>query len=171
MERAAVTSLPDHSQVVVFPPVIPLTGFVAGVALEWLVPIGHAITGPLRTVARGLGGGVFLLGIAGFAWMIVTMKRARTPIHNARTPTTLVEIGPFRFTRNPMYVFGSIWYAGLALLLVQLWSLTLLIVVVVATHYGVVLREEAYLERRFGGAYRDYKDRVPRYVFKTLSGR
>jgi protein-S-isoprenylcysteine O-methyltransferase Ste14 len=95
--------------------------------------------------------------------MIVTMKRARTPIHNARTPTTLVESGPFGLTRNPMYLFGSIWYAGLALLLVQLWSLALLPAVVAATHYGVVLREEEYLERRFGDTYRQYKARVPRY--------
>lgn len=163
MEKAAVTSPPDHSQVIVFPPVIPLTGFLLGVALEWFVPIGPAVTGSLRMIARGLGVVVFLLGIAGFAWMIVTMKRARTPIHNARTPTTLVESGPFRFSRNPMYVFGSIWYAGLALLLVEPWSLALLAAVVVVTHYGVVLREEEYLERRFGDPYRQYKHRVPRY--------
>lgn len=163
MEKAAAPSAPDHSRVIVFPPVIPLTGFLLGVALEWLVPIGRGITGWLRIIAHGLGAVVFLAGITGFAWMIVTMKRARTPIHNARTPTTLVEGGPFRFTRNPMYVFGSIWYAGLALLLVEPWSLALLSAVIVVTHYGVVLREEAYLERRFGDAYRRYKARVPRY--------
>ena len=163
MEQAAVTSLPDHSQVVVFPPVIPLTGVLLGVALEWLMPIGPAIDGSLRVITRSIGGVVFAVGIAGFAWMVVTMKRARTPIHNGRTPTRLVESGPFRFTRNPMYVFGSIGYAGLALLLVELWSLALLAAVVVVTHYGVVLREEEYLERRFGDAYRRYKAQVPRY--------
>jgi protein-S-isoprenylcysteine O-methyltransferase Ste14 len=110
-----------------------------------------------------VGGVLFLVGLAGFTWMIVTMKRARTPIHNARTPTTLVESGPFRFTRNPMYVSGSIAYAGLALLLVEVWSLALLAAVLVTTHYGVVLREEHYLARRFGEAYRGYTARVPRY--------
>jgi protein-S-isoprenylcysteine O-methyltransferase Ste14 len=163
MEKAAVSSLPDHSQVIVFPPVIPVTGFLVGVVLERLIPIGPAIGGRLLIVVRDVGGVIFAFGIVGFAWMIVTMKRARTPIHNARTPTTLVENGPFRFTRNPMYVFGSVWYAGLALLLVQPWALALLAVVVVTTHYGVVLREEEYLERRFGDAYRRYKARVPRY--------
>src|SRR5215469_3802894 len=117
MEKAAVSSLPDHSQVIVFPPVIPVTGFLVGVVLEWLIPIGPAIGGPLLIVVRSVGGIILAFGIVGFAWMIVTMKRARTPIHNARTPTTLVTNGPFRFIRNPMYVFGSVSYAGLALLL------------------------------------------------------
>ena len=142
---------------------IPLTGFLLGIALEWLVPIAAAVKSPLPIIARGLGVVVFLSGLAGFAWMIATMKQARTPIHNARTPTMLVEGGPFRFTRNPMYLFGSIWYAGLALLLVQPWSLALLAAVVLTTHFGVVLREEEYLERRFGEGYRRYKARVPRY--------
>ena len=163
MEKAAASSFPDHSQVIIFPPVIPLTGFLLGVALEWLVPLGPWTAGPVRTAARVLGGVVFVLGVAGFAWMIVTMKRARTPIHNSYTPTTLVETGPFRFSRNPMYLFGSTWYAGLALLLVEPWSLALLPVVFAATHYGVVLREEEFLERRFGDAYQRYKARVPRW--------
>jgi protein-S-isoprenylcysteine O-methyltransferase Ste14 len=68
--------------------------------------------------------------------MIVTMKRAGAPIHNRSTPTTLVQAGPFRFSRNPMYLFGSIWYAGLALILVEPWSLALLVAVVITTHYG-----------------------------------
>jgi len=162
MENETV-SLPDHSQVIVFPPAIPATGFLLGVVLNWLVPLGSVVDGPPRTTLRGAGGAVFALGIAGFAWMIVTMKRARTPIHNARTPTTLVQSGPFRFTRNPMYLFGSIWYAGLALALVELWSLALLPLTVITLHYAVVLREEAYLSRRFGDAYREYQARVPRY--------
>ena len=89
---------------------------------------------------------------------------AGTPIHNSATPTRLVENGPFSRTRNPMYLFGSIAYAGLALLLIEPWSLALLPAVFAATHYGVVLREEAFLERRFGDAYKQYKTRVPRWL-------
>jgi protein-S-isoprenylcysteine O-methyltransferase Ste14 len=104
------------------------------------------------------------MGAAGFAWMVVTMKRAHTPIHNSKTPTALVDSGPFRWTRNPMYLFGSVAYAGLALLLVQPWSLALLPLVLAATHFGVVLREEAFLGRLFGDAYQHYKRRVPRWL-------
>jgi protein-S-isoprenylcysteine O-methyltransferase Ste14 len=67
-------------------------------------------------------------------------------------------------TRNPMYLFGSIAYAGLALALVELWSLALLPAVVAVTHSGVVLREKVFLARRFGRAYDQYRARVRRWL-------
>jgi protein-S-isoprenylcysteine O-methyltransferase Ste14 len=63
-----------------------------------------------------------------------------------------------------MYLFGSIAYAGLACLLVELWSLALLPAVLATTHYCVVLREEAFLERRFGAVYEQYRARVRRWL-------
>jgi protein-S-isoprenylcysteine O-methyltransferase Ste14 len=164
MVDPTATPAPEHSQVIVFPPVIPLSGFLLGVLLEAIWPMAPLVTNSLRVDLRVIGGALFCVGAAGFAWMVVTMKKAGTPIKNSATPTALIETGPFRFTRNPMYLFGSTAYAGLALLLVQLWSLALLPVVVAITHYGVVLREEAFLERRFGGAYKQYQGRVRRWL-------
>lgn len=155
---------PEPSRVVIFPPVIPLTGFVLGILLERLKPLDFWISTPLRIGSRGLGGVLFCLGAAGFAWMVRTMKMAGTPIQNSAIPATLVESGPFKRTRNPMYLFGSVAYAGLALLLVEPWSLALLPAVLAVTHSGVVLREEALLERQFGDAYKRYKARVPRWL-------
>jgi len=157
------TPVREHSRPVVFPPVIPLSGFLLGVLVDLLWPSRRWLTGPFRTALQVFGGGMFSVGMAGFAWMVVTMKTARTPIHNARTPTTLVESGPFRLTRNPMYLFGSIAYAGLALLLLKLWSLAFLPLVVVATHYGVIRREEEFLESHFGDVYTQYRARVRRW--------
>lgn len=154
----------DHSDVVVFPPVIPASGMLLGVLLAKLVPPSLPISEGALLAARGLGAGLLCVGVAGFAWMVVTMTRARTPIHNAKTPTKLVETGPFRFTRNPMYLFGSTGYAGVALLMVLPWSLALLPVVLAVLHHGVVLREESYLARKFGEAYAAYKARVPRWI-------
>jgi len=148
-----------HSKVVVFPPVIPATGFALGVLIERVAPV-HAWSWTLR----GLGAIVFFLGAAGLAWMVITMKKARTPIHNSATPSRLVEHGPFRWTRNPMYLFGSTAYAGAALFLVYPWSLALLPAVLLSTHYGVVLREESFLEARFGEMYRQYKAHVHRWI-------
>ena len=155
---------PPHPQVVVFPPVVPVSGFLLGVVLERIWPTGHWVTNALRMDMRAIGGGVLCVGAAGFLWMVLTMKKVGTPIHTSATPTALVETGPFRFTRNPMYLFGATAYAGLALLLMQLWSLVLLPAVIAATHYGVVLREEAFLERRFGSAYEQYQSRVRRWL-------
>jgi protein-S-isoprenylcysteine O-methyltransferase Ste14 len=154
----------DHPDVLVFPPVIPATGFLGGVLLNRVWPLVHFLAGPLRTPLRVAGAVVLCAGAAGFAWMVATMRRARTPIHTAATPTTLVETGPFRFTRNPMYLFGSIAYAGLALLLIEPWSLALLPIVFALTHYGVVLREEAFLARRFGAEYARYRSHVRRWL-------
>lgn len=149
----------DHSKVVVFPPLIPLACFLLGIALDRVVPLGAHF--PDLRVA---GAAIFGLGIAGFAWMIVTMKRARTPIHNGKTTTTLVETGPFRWSRNPMYLFGTVWYAGLALVLGEPGPLMFLPVSLLVTHFGVVLREEQYLERTFGTAYDQYRTRVRRWL-------
>ena len=153
----------EHSEPIVFPPVIPVSGLLLGILLEFLWPSTTWLPGSARLGLRSLGGLVFLVGAAGFAWMVATMKRAGTPIHNAETPTALVESGPYRLTRNPMYLFGSIAYAGLALLLLTLWCLVLLPFVVAATHYGVIRREEVFLERHFGEAYTRYQARVRRW--------
>ncbi len=154
----------QHSRVIVFPPVIPLAGFLLGVILGRLQPADGWIPASLQPGVRALGAALFLLGAAGFAWMVRTMRKAGTPIHNSATPTTLVEGGPFRWTRNPMYLFGSIAYAGLALMLIEPWALVLLPAVLAITHHGVVLREEAFLEHRFGDRYRRYKAEVPRWL-------
>ena len=164
MKNRIQTSPVEHSNVIVFPPVIPITGFLLGVAIEQLLPLASRIPDPARGVVRGVGSIVFCMGAAGFAWMVAAMKRAGTPIHNTSTPTALVENGPFRYTRNPMYLFGSVAYAGLALLLLQPWSLAMLPLVFATTHYGVVLREEAFLERHFGAAYEQYRTRVRRWL-------
>jgi protein-S-isoprenylcysteine O-methyltransferase Ste14 len=62
-----------------------------------------------------------------------------------------------------MYVGGILFLAGLAILLASDWMLVLTIVFAAVLHFGAVRREERYLELKFGNAYRQYRDRVPRY--------
>ena len=153
----------EHSEPIVFPPLIPLSGLLLGFLFEFIWPSTAWLTDPIRTAGRVLGVVLFSIGAAALAWMVATMKRVGTPIHNARTPTALVQSGPFRLTRNPMYLFGSIAYAGLSLLLLKAWCLVFLPLVVAATHYAAVRPEEVYLERHFGEAYRQYQARVRRW--------
>jgi protein-S-isoprenylcysteine O-methyltransferase Ste14 len=89
---------PEHSQVVVFPPVIPLSGFLLGVVLEMIWPTGPFVNHSLRMDLRAIGTGLLCLGAAGFLWMVVTMKRVGTPIHNSSTPTALSK--PVRFVSH-----------------------------------------------------------------------
>ena len=82
-------------------------------------------------------------------------------------PTTaLVTSGPFTHARNPAYQGGSLALLGLALVLGSDWIVLLMVPALLLLHYGVVLREERYLEQKFGEAYRRYKEAVPRYGWK-----
>jgi protein-S-isoprenylcysteine O-methyltransferase Ste14 len=92
------------------------------------------------------------------------MERVGTNVNPTLPSTALVEAGPFRFSRNPLYVALTFMYVGLALLANALWVLALIVPVMVLMHYGVVRREERYLEAKFGDAYRDYRSRVRRYL-------
>ena len=80
-------------------------------------------------------------------------------------PTTaIVEAGPYRFTRNPIYLGMFLGLVGLAIGFDSLWLLATLVPFALVIRYGVVAREEAYLERKFGDAYRHYRTRVRRWL-------
>jgi protein-S-isoprenylcysteine O-methyltransferase Ste14 len=151
-------------RVAVFPPVLPISGFALGLLLEQLAPARTLVSAAVLGHMRSVGIVLLVIGACGFASMVITMKRARTPIHTSKRPTTLVESGPFRITRNPMYLFGSVAYTGIALSLQLVWPLVFVPAVQIATHYLVVLREEQILARRFGDAYARYCARVRRWL-------
>jgi protein-S-isoprenylcysteine O-methyltransferase Ste14 len=154
----------SHPNVAVFPPLLPLAGFSIGLGLEQVRSSHLAMSPATLNLLRVIGVVVLCMGAAGFASMVFTMKRARTPIHTSKTPTALVETGPFRFTRNPMYLFGAVAYAGISLVLGILWPLALLPFVQLATHFLVVRREEAFLHHVFGDSYASYCSRVRRWI-------
>jgi protein-S-isoprenylcysteine O-methyltransferase Ste14 len=81
-----------------------------------------------------------------------------------RPATALITEGPFRFTRNPLYLSLALLYLGIALGLGVLWPIVLLPALMLLVQQLVVLREEAYLESRFGDAYRTYRKRVRRWL-------
>lgn len=150
----------DTAGVVVRPPVLFLVCLMAGVLLEWALP-------PARLESLWLWGfGLFL--IAGGAALVVTaarhFHRAGTNVPTWRPTTTLVSTGPYRYTRNPIYIGLAAIYLGIAALAGSLWIALMVMPSLLVLQFGVVLREEAYLERRFGEAYRDYRTRVRRWI-------
>jgi protein-S-isoprenylcysteine O-methyltransferase Ste14 len=151
---------PDSSGVVVPPPVIYLVGLVVGRLLGAGYPLGR-IPDPIRW---GLGGA---LGIAGLGIMLPAlrlMRRAETPINPTKPTTRLVRTGPFRATRNPLYLSLLLIYAAIAILTNAISALALLPAVIVTVDRVVISREEAYLERKFGDEYREYRARVRRWI-------
>ena len=107
---------------------------------------------------------VFALALVLLAWAIVTMTRAGSNVPTSLPSTTIVDTGPYRFTRNPMYLGMMLGLIGLAVALNSLWLLLTLAPFALVIRYGVVAREEAYLERKFGDVYRGYRSRVRRWV-------
>jgi len=150
----------DSPGVVAFPPLIYGLPWLVGLGLHLLFPV-HL----LPSAAAHLAGAV-LLGLAvGLAvWGRLAMARAGTDPNPMHPATALVVDGPFRFSRNPLYVSLTLFYIGLTLAVNALWPLVLLPAVLLVVRRGVVEREERYMERKFGDAYRAYRARVRRWV-------
>lgn len=153
----------DHADVVVKPPLLFAGALLIGCLLSWLVPLGPGI-GAANGRALAVGGTLAVLGIALFLMSIHEFRRAGTSVVPGEPSTTLIERGPYRFTRNPIYIGMVIFYFGLAIVLTSAWMLLLLIPVLIILQRGVVEREEAYLKAKFGEAYRQYQTGVPRWL-------
>jgi protein-S-isoprenylcysteine O-methyltransferase Ste14 len=98
------------------------------------------------------------------AWAISTITRAGSNVPTNLPTTAIVESGPYRFTRNPIYLAMMLGLVGLALAFDSLWLLAMLVPFAAVIRFGVVAREEAYLDRKFGDVYRRYRSRVRRWV-------
>jgi protein-S-isoprenylcysteine O-methyltransferase Ste14 len=151
----------DNPNVVIPPPIAWALAIVAGLGLGWLYP--------LRFVAASIpnawvGGGLFAVGFALAIWAIVTFLKAATRFETNKSATTVVTHGPYRFSRNPIYIGMFLGLTGLAIGLDDLWVLAMLAPFYLVIRHGVIAREEAYLERKFGAVYLGYKSRVRRWL-------
>jgi protein-S-isoprenylcysteine O-methyltransferase Ste14 len=151
----------DTAQVIIRPPLAWGLAVIAGLAFNWLMPLPFL---PAALPAGWLGAMVFVLALALFAWAIVTITRAGSNVPTNRPTTTIVDSGPYRFTRNPIYLGMFLGLIGLAVAFDNLWQLMMLVLFALVIRYGVVGREEAYLERKFGDVYRGYRSRVRRWL-------
>jgi protein-S-isoprenylcysteine O-methyltransferase Ste14 len=136
--------------------------YFVGVALEHAFPPGLSPETQEKFFVAGVV--LFLLGclVAGWGWTL--FHRARTTTIPGRASTTLVTWGPYRFTRNPMYVGLALGYLGEAGLLKHVWPIPLLLVVLAYVNWLVIPIEEARLHEVFGAEYDAYKARVRRWL-------
>ena len=153
----------ETAGVIARPPVLFLVALLCGLALDWLFPLSHPV--PQAAVGYWIGAGsLAFLGLALAAAGIRDFARAETPVPTNEPTRWLVTTGMHGWTRNPIYLGMFLLYGGIGLVARSPWALLLTAPLALAIRYGVVAREEAYLERRFGGAYRDYKSRVRRWL-------
>ena len=154
---------PDNPGVIAPPPLIALATLALGLLLDWLLP-AYVLTVLLSFWTRAVIAVLLLAAGAALGFSGVRMFQARkTNVPPWQPALNLAMGGVYAHMRNPMYVGMALLTAGVAFLLASDWTLVLLIPAALLLHYGVVLREERYLDGKFCDEYRRYKASTPRY--------
>ena len=149
--------------VIMRPPLFYLACLLLGLALDQVLP--SPLTLPEAVLIRWTGGGgLIVVGLAIMAAGTRNFSRVATPVRSNQPVRALVTTGIHGWSRNPIYIGMFLLYAGIGIVARSPWVLILALPLLIIVHYGVVAREEAYLERRFGDAYRDYKAHVRRWL-------
>ena len=156
-------SQPDFADVAVKPPLLFLGAVVFGLLLSLALPIGPGL-GSANELAVTVGLAFVVGGFALAAFSVRTFTRAGADVVPGRPATTLVSKGPYRVTRNPIYIGFTLIYFGIAILATSVWMLLLFGPLLIVLQRGVVEREEIYLDAKFGEEYGKYKARVPRWL-------
>lgn len=143
------------------PPAVFLVAVLGGAAVEqFVLPLSFG----LRWWGVGLGFLVFAAGVSISMMAMQAFRKAASSPDPNHMPSKLVETGPFKRTRNPLYLGTLLMLIGLGLGANLPWVVIAAVPAILIIHFGVVIREEAYLEDLFGEKYRAYRDRVRRWV-------
>jgi protein-S-isoprenylcysteine O-methyltransferase Ste14 len=140
------------------PPIVYLVSILAGFGL-------HAVW-PVRVVPHAiqpLGGVLILCAAAVFVLSVREFRKARTPIRTRKPVTAVLTNGPYRFSRNPIYLSFTLLQLGLGVWANNVWVVGALLPTLVLMSYGVIAREEQYMARKFGDEYLQYKRAVRRW--------
>lgn len=150
----------DCPGVIGFPPLLYAGTLLAGFLVQFFFPIHLSTWHPLRWI----GGTLAALSAVLAKWGESRMRRAGTNVKPSQPTTAIVQDGPFRFSRNPLYLALTILYLGVCLMFNALWPLILILPLLVVVQCGIIYREERYLEAKFGDEYRNYRKRVRRWL-------
>ena len=153
----------ETAGVIAPPPLIYGGSLVIGYILHRLFPL-RAMPGKARSLRRPLGISLIVAGAVPALWAAFTMLRQGNNPEPSHPVVSLVVGGPFRFSRNPIYLSMTASYVGAGFLLGTFWHVLLLPGVLTVMRRGVIEREEAYLARRFGKEYQTYLSHVRRWL-------
>ncbi len=144
------------------PPLVFLAFLLIGLAANLFYPLPFSSIESVALLLLGFGITIVGLIVGGFG--LQAMRRAGVSPLPWKVPGRLVTRGPFRYSRNPLYVSLGIVYVGISVALNVLWPLFLLVFALVIVDRSVIRREETFLENRFGEEYRSYKLKVRRWI-------
>ena len=160
-EKAETGRVPEVANLgIIRPPFVYLCAIALGLLLHVAWPVrllSGAGSGPL-------GGMAVLAAVVLFLWAVRTFRTAGTPVPGDRPTTTIVRAGPYRYSRNPIYLAFSLLQLGVAFWVNSLWLLVTLMPAVALMSFVVIPREEHYLETRFPSEYPPYKLAVRRWL-------
>jgi len=142
------------------PPLIYLGAIVIGLAIHFVWPVALAP----RAIGAPIGAIVIVAAVALFISSVRTFRAAGTPVPGNLPTTTIVRAGPYRFSRNPIYLAFSLFQLGLSLWVNSVALLITLVPAVALMSLVVIPREERYLEARFAAEYLPYKASVRRWL-------
>ncbi len=145
---------------IVRPPFVYLGAIALGLLLHFARPVRLVS----HSVSVAIGGTLVLVAVALFLYAVRTFRIAGTPVPGNRPTTTIVRTGPYRWSRNPIYLSFSLLQLGVAYWVNSLWLFVTLIPAVALMSFGVIPREEHYLETRFPSDYLPYKASVRRWL-------
>lgn len=131
-----------------------------GIVLDFLFPV------PVLPNRVQYAVGFAVMAVSGLImpFVLLEFRKARTNFDPRKPTTAIITTGPYRFSRNPSYVVLTLLYVGIGIAADSIWILGALIPVIVVMHYGVIVREERYLENKFGEEYLRYKRSMRRWL-------
>ncbi len=150
----------DAPKVITIPPLVYVPFLAMGIVLDFLFPL------PLLPNRVQYLVGFAVMAVSGLIipFVLLEFRKARTDFNPRKPTTAIITTGPFRFSRNPSYLVLTLLCVGIGIVADSIWILGLLIPAIVVMHYGVIVREERYLENKFGEEYLRYKRSVRRWL-------
>ncbi len=150
----------DNPSVIAPPPLIFLSGLWLGGIVSWFYPFPFLP----KTISILIGILLIIGGIGAIVMIWRQMHAAKTNIEPWKPTTKILDTGFYGFSRNPIYVAMIFIYFGVSFLFNSIWFLPFLPLCLLTIHFGVILREEKYLETKFGEDYLNYKTKVRRWI-------
>ena len=153
----------DNPHVIAPPPLIFLSGLLLGGIVQWFYPF-YLFSAEYLIYSKIAGIFLAVCGLGIILTAHLKMKKAQTNIEPWKPTNAIISDGIYSYSRNPIYAAMVLIFYGIKLFFNSVWFTPALILVLIVIHYGVILREEKYLEGKFGVEYLNYKNRVRRWI-------